>query len=111
MSTVAIEETGRTIASPTPVNIIVHIERLGPPYDDGWVHFSLNLSAALTGVSVSEPTVRTFLAPWNWTWASLAVLGVNASNKTVQLPATAVEVLVTQAPASAKAFVDALNGE
>jgi hypothetical protein len=83
------------------VSLYGHVERLGPTYDAGFIHFSLNLSAAIAD-SQNDPVQAgdlEYVKAWLWKWTELAVLGVNAENLTVELPADAVDVLVDPAVA------------
>src|SRR5690349_19658100 len=100
----------RAAPAPPTVGIVVHLERLGPPYDGkDWVHFSLNLTAAFDGTP-SADDVRQMLAVWKWQWADVAVLGIDAANRTVSLPG-AVELLLSQAPAGPAKLVTELEAE
>jgi hypothetical protein len=61
------------------MSIFCQVERLGPTYDAGHTHFSLNLSAALshgTAAQVTADEVRRYLRPWLWRWTDLRVRGI-----------------------------------
>src|SRR5262245_10493520 len=60
------------------LNIFSHLERLGPPYQDGYVTFSLNISAALTQTAgdITYDNVSDFLQPWNWRWSKVRLRGI-----------------------------------
>jgi hypothetical protein len=98
------------IAPPPTVNIVGHVERLGPEYETGWVYFSLNVTAALATDEITADDVRSLLSPWTWQWDTLAVLGVDAADKTVKLP-NGVEILLGQAPPGSPELVAALQRE
>src|SRR4051812_44446914 len=64
------------------VDLICHVQRLGPEYDTGYVHFSLNLSVALSNWEQlpGEADALNYLAPWRWGWNSLRVVGLRADD-------------------------------
>src|SRR5260221_3567516 len=106
------------LASPTPVvpitvSIFSHVERLGPIYDTGWVHFSVNLSAALVDGTdqITPEDVAKFLKLWAWDWSSLAILGIDDKDKTVIFDPDSITLLLDQAPAPIDALKDALTLE
>src|SRR5882672_3530514 len=95
------------------VRIFCHVERLGPLYDAGWVHFSLNLSAAFdTGTNpVTADDVREYLMLWKWDWSQLAILGIDDQNKTVVFAPSDVTLLLDQAPPPLASLDPALTSE
>jgi hypothetical protein len=63
------------------LNIICQVERLGPKYDTGWTHFSLNVSAAFAEVPAKD-IVEKYLKMWEWMWKKLRLRGISKTNNT-----------------------------
>ena len=97
---------------PKRMSIFCQIERLGPGYDDGFIHFSLNLSAALsngTTAQVTREDVLKYLRPWAWAWRELRVRGIRQEaaggpHISVAIDPARVQVVLEGIPTVANAF-------
>ncbi|MBF8275534.1 MAG: hypothetical protein HW390_607 [Candidatus Brocadiaceae bacterium] len=78
------------------ITICCHLERLGPKYDDNYIHFSLNLSVILNSTSKNTELLQ-YLKPWEWKWKELAVLGIK-DKKTVKIDKEYIEILSESIP-------------
>lgn len=81
------------------LNLICHVDRLGPRYKADWLHFSLNISLSFTH-NPADPLAETdnfdFLQPWKWAggWGGLVVRGkVAGSNTTVAVQANKIVII------------------
>lgn len=94
------------------LSIFCQVERLGPEYDAGFIHFSLNLSAALshgTAAQVTEEDVLKYLRPWEWAWDALHVRGIRRDeasglNISAAIDPSKVQLVLGGLPTVARAF-------